>query len=421
MTPVVPQPDDGDLWGTNPTECPECGRESCEGHDTPPETPPDAPASPRLVARSAAEVMTDPRRIEILALDVTQIPRPSWRRLDAADLPNWPCEPLRPIVDGILARGNLGCIVAETQTGKTLLGLYLARKFLDKGLLFGKFKITPVQRVMYFVLEDPPRRIQERLLDTSPEFPALPDRGRLVCHTAPGFSLADESMWHWFEECIATDRPDVVFIDTYQKATPGINSFDDAVQSPLLHKLADLTRRLDITILIIDHVRKRPTGANRASITIDDLKGTGGKAQNCDVVILMERTKNRQGITFQSFSKDFDVPVRIELRVAARGSPEAMKFTYVQDVTPALGNRSRGRARILTYERILDALPTDVGHSTSTIAKNCGVSTATMRRELARLLEQRKVVHNGRNGRGRLYRRNDTGIADNGADAGTAQ
>ena len=353
------------------------------------------------------------------ALDAMQVPRPWWQRLDVANLDDWDCEPLHPIIDGILARGNLCSLVAETQTGKTLLSLYLARRLLAGGKLFGRFQITPVKRVMYLMLEDPVRRLQERLLDTDHEFPERPSPGALIFHAAPGFSLADDRMWQWLEGCIGAGRPDVVFIDTYQKATSGITSFDDKEQSPLLHKLADLTRRLGITIIVIDHVRKRPVGKGRRAITIDDLKGTGGKAQNCDVVILMERTKNREGIVFQSFSKDFDVPVRIELRVAPRGSREAMKFTYVEDVKAEPGRGGRGRARVLTDEAVLSAFTEWC--STTPAAKTCGVSTATMRRELKRLEGDGKVVHNGKKSRNSRYRRADadtTGIGEDSTSLG---
>src|SRR5262245_47940973 len=93
------------------------------------------------------------------------VPPPYWRDYDLADLGTWDCEPLVPIVDGIIARGNLVYIAAETQTGKTLLGLYLAQRILARGDLFGKYPITPVQTVWYLVLEDPARRVQDRLLD----------------------------------------------------------------------------------------------------------------------------------------------------------------------------------------------------------------------------------------------------------------
>lgn len=91
----------------------------------------------------------------------------------------------------------------------------------------------------------------------------------------------------------------------------------------------------------------------RPEVTIDDLKGTGGKAQNADCVILMERTTDRKQIRFQSFSKDFDNPVRILLNVAPRGSKEP-KFTYAGDLD-ALGQASSKKAEA-AKRSILDAM-----------------------------------------------------------------
>jgi hypothetical protein len=105
-------------------------------------------------------------------------------------------------------------------------------------------------------------------------------------------------------------------------ATPGISSFDDEQQSEILHKLSDLTRKLHVTLIIIDHVRKHPGPGRRAELSIDDIKGTGGKAQNADCVILMQRTPDKKQIKFQCFSKDFEQPVRILINVAPKGSKD---------------------------------------------------------------------------------------------------
>ena len=83
----------------------------------------------------------------------------------------------------------------------------------------------------------------------------------------------------------------MVFLDTYQKATPGLNSFDDAAQSHLLHRLLDLTRRRGLTLLVNDHLRKQPAqGKRRQQISKEEIKGTGGKVANTDCVILLART-----------------------------------------------------------------------------------------------------------------------------------
>jgi putative DNA primase/helicase len=267
-----------------------------------------------------------------------------WKVLDVAYVREWECASMSPIVDGWLARGNLGFIAAQSQTGKTLFGLYLFRKLLHGGKLFGRYEITPVDRLGYFLLEDPDRRAQDRILDTEHEFAESPlAPGRFFVHVTAGFTLTDPRMFEWMERVIVTDKLDIVALDTYQKATPGISSFDDEKQGEVLHKLASLTRKLGITILVMDHFRKEGNGggkAKRRELTIDDLKGTGGKAQNADVVVLLERTADRKQIKFQAFSKDFDNPIRMLLNVAPKGSKEP-KFMYVADLD-ALGVRPHG-------------------------------------------------------------------------------
>jgi len=285
-------------------------------------------------------------------------------------------------------------VAAETQTGKTLLFLYVARLLMAGGALFGKFAVTPVDRLLYFVLEDPDRRIHDRLLDISHEFPAAPlDPERCIFQVAPGFALTDDKMWQWFEQVITTERRSVVCLDTYQKATPGINSFDDEEQSLILHKLADVTRRLGITLVILDHVRKQGGGTKRrGDLSIDDIKGTGGKAQNADCVILLERTPDKKQIKFQAFSKDFDQPVRILVNVAPRGSA-GPKFTYAADLEQ-LGAGARDR-RAERKQKMLDAMKPGVWVSAPGLAKAVGYGRATVHRYLQEAVKDGLVEEEG--------------------------
>jgi len=59
---------------------------------------------------------------------------------------------------------------------------------------------------------------------------------------APGLNLAAD--WQHLEELILAQRFEVVFVDTYQRGTPGITSFDDEKQSLILHRLANLPERM---------------------------------------------------------------------------------------------------------------------------------------------------------------------------------
>jgi hypothetical protein len=189
-----------------------------------------------------------------------------WRWLDVADRQNWQCTPLVWTVQDLVAQGNFVIVAAETQTGKTLFGLFLAHSILNPGELFGRLPISPVQRVLYMGLEDPDRRFDARLADIEHTFPKV-EPGRFIVHTAPDFKLTDESMVAYLEDLIVTHQFALVFIDTYQKATPGLTSFDDEKQAVILHRLANLTRKLGVTIVVLDHVRKRQNGTRRTDLT----------------------------------------------------------------------------------------------------------------------------------------------------------
>jgi RecA-family ATPase len=49
---------------------------------------------------------------------------------------------------GLIARGNCVYVAAASQTGKTLLGVYLARKLVTGGKLFDRYAITPVEHLL---------------------------------------------------------------------------------------------------------------------------------------------------------------------------------------------------------------------------------------------------------------------------------
>ena len=370
-------------------------------HDGPPASDHGRDISHWLETHTIAELKA--RAAETPIWTPTSPAMPShWQRLDLAELATWPCEPLRPIVDQLFALGNLVYLAAESQTGKSLLALYVAQMCLHGGRLFDRFTVTPINHLMYAVLEDPARRIHDRLLDMQRSFPTPLARARCLFYVAPGFTLTEDRFWQWFEHTIVSERHQLVILDTYQKATPGLESFDDKAQGPILHRLSEMTRRLNVTIVVIDHLRKQPSGAyrRRGDVGLDDIKGSGGKAQNADTVILLARTPDRRDIRFQCFSKDFDDPARLLLRVAPKGSPDR-KFTCIGDLD-ALGSDARARGAA-TRQRVLEAMPLSDWISVPDLATRLGLSRSAVIRHVRPLLEDGQVLSNEAPSRYRRY------------------
>ena len=334
-------------------------------------------------------------------------PPAHWQMLDAAKLREWICAPLIWIVEGIVARGNLVFVAAESQCGKTLIGLYIALMMLRGGKLFGEFPINPVNKVLYLVLEDPARRIKDRLLDMQREGDPAIEEGCLVFHVAPGLAISDDLHFKYLEDLIQREGFDVVFLDTYQRATPGVDSSNDERQSLILHKIADLTRKLGVTLWVHDHFRKTLGGQKRRVPNLNDIKGTGGKAQNADAFLLMDRTGSR--LRIQGSSKDSDKPIGFYVDIAPQGVTDQPKFTYAGTIEE-LAETSRDK-KAKNIESVRKALE-EAGDwaKCEAIAGKVGLSPSTVARHLDTLINDGLAERMGR-GKNTMYRFKGSGFS----------
>ena len=258
---------------------------------------------------------------------------------DIYNVKDWKVSPLEAIIPGFFARGQLISVSGQTQANKSLLALYLAWKCVDGGEVFGRYPADPVQKALYHVLEDPVRRVKARLLDMADEFDGFPPQGRLrfsfnellLYDPDAGPDRTPYSGLQNLEDRIRQEHLDIVFIDTFQRATPGVESFNDRIQAPIWHRLAKITRTTGATVITLDHFRKQPAGNHKgSSVGLDEVKGSGTKLQNCDGVILLEREGNNQ-LKLWAMNKDFDDHIGILLEVSGIGEG-GPKFTFIEDL-----------------------------------------------------------------------------------------
>jgi 5S rRNA maturation endonuclease (ribonuclease M5) len=323
-----------------------------------------------------------------------------WEILDVAEVEKWQCTPLEWIIEHIVAKGNLVFVAADSQCGKTLLALYIVLKILTGGLLFDRFRIYPVKRVLYLLLEDPSRRAKQRILDMRQKIRVK--LGQFMVYVAPGFSLVDDAHMAWLKQFIIEGQFDFVVLDTYQKATPGISSFDDTTQGPILHRLANLTRKANVTLWIHDHYRKEGGGKKRRELDLNSLKGTGGKPQNADAFILMERHGDRINVLVSS--KDSDQKPRFTLRVSPEGSDEE-KFQWAGDLEDASNDmKATGRMNRMAVYKAVKTIWT----SKSEVKAVTCLADSTVNDHLAALCKDGKIQKTGTN-RSTRYRRPSDG------------
>jgi len=325
------------------------------------------------------------------------VPQEYWQLYDVANIHDWECPKLEPVIDGILAKGNLCWIAAETQTGKTLFMLWVCLQLLHKGMLFGKYAITPINRILYVGCEDPARRFKARLLDMAP---SAIEAGRFQVFVAPGLSIADKLCFLFLEKMIEDGGFDLVVIDTFQAATMGISSFDDEKLSVVIRHLLNITRRLGTTIIINDHFRKTANHKKRIDLDFNDVKGSGGKLQNADVFLLMDRQDGQLRISGKS--KDWDKQIGFLLDIAPQGSQCAEKFVFAGDLD-LLRAKSKEKAEA-TRTSVREAVGAD-WISAKDAAKKAGVKERTAQGYLKKLVDAGELESNGKQ-RGCLYRRN---------------
>jgi hypothetical protein len=306
--------------------------------------------------------------------------------MDVRDVDRWEVKPLRPLVGGMIAQGTFVFVAGASQARKSLLFLYLARLMAQGGRFLDRFEVTPAGRVAYLVLEDPDRRVKERLLETDSEFEARPDPEAFLCLVAPDLVLTEDETADWLEGEIVRREIKVLIVDTYQKATPGVSSFDDEKQSLVLHRLAGLTRRLDTTVIVLDHVRKESGNRKRTELSFDDIKGTGGKMQNADTVVLIDRDADDR-LRFRARSKDWDSEVAMMIEVAGKGA-DPPKFVYAGDIEDlAGGQKEKGRR---TRRKVFEAMTPGEWMAAEDV-KVAGVDPRTVRRWLNDLAEAGEV------------------------------
>lgn len=329
-----------------------------------------------------------------------------WLTLDGGRPESWDCPPIRWAANGFVVRGSLVVLASESQAGKTLLMLDTCRHLLIGGKLYGYFDIDPLNRIFYLVLEDPPRRCKSRLIDSTREGEPTIAPGRLDMAFWPGFSLSDEGHFSLLEGTIEREHYDMVVLDTFGRATPGILSYDDEKLSIILHRLLAMTRKYDVILWINDHLRKAlDKGRAKRELSQADVKGTGAKIQNSDAYYLLSRDGSRLQIT--GSCKDRDSKVGFLLDVAREGDRSVPKFSYSGDLQQMAGDMVQ--LGEMNRKRVLEAVLANDWITRAQIASMTGMKDATVKNHIAKLIESGLVHSNGQKGKAIRYQ-SATGI-----------
>jgi len=185
-------------------------------------------------------------------------------------------------VPGVLPEG-LTVLAGSPKAGKSWLALNIADAVSKGGRALGKVPVDAGE-VLYMALEDPPRRLQERIGIILGDAPAS---GRLHLATeCPRFPDAFDRIDRWM-----TRHPHarLVIVDVFAKVRPLTNGKGDlymadyAAVSPL-KALADAH---GVAVVLLHHTRK-----SGSEDFLETVSGTHGIAGAADTILVLKRARN---------------------------------------------------------------------------------------------------------------------------------
>jgi len=192
---------------------------------------------------------------------------------------------------------GLTILAGKPKVGKSWLALQIAQAVAAGGRALG----YAVQRgpVLYLALEDPPRRLQTRMLaqhwpvGTEADFLTLGD------YAAQVGDLSGEGAERLAQQ-VQQEAYRLVVIDTLSRAIFGDQN-DVAVMTAALTPIQETAHELDIAVLLIDHHRKSfGTDAD----AVGDILGSTAKGAMCDTAWGLYRERGKGGAKLQVIGRD---------------------------------------------------------------------------------------------------------------------
>lgn len=204
-----------------------------------------------------------------LTVDVDDSDRMVWshRQLLHANLP-----PLEYVIEGLVVDAGLTLLGGKKKTGKSWMALQMAQTVAEGEPFLGR--PTTQGSVIYFALEDGPRRLSHRLNSTHAA-EDLPIRYRLKMISLDGGNVDD------IEKVIEMECPRLVIIDTLAAAKSG--KADENAAGPMAditNALRRVAQRCGVAIVLVVHHGKRLTGN-----VGDDVRGSSASAAAADVIL----------------------------------------------------------------------------------------------------------------------------------------
>lgn len=271
------------------------------------------------------------------------------------------------LVDDLIAKGHLVILGGRPKSGKSWLGLQLA-KCIDTGADFLGRETTKA-KVLYYALEDGERRVQARAkaIDWQPQSAA-------VLFTIPYLDDGQGGYGPGVGEIAnyASDY-DLIIVDTLIAAMSGrTDERDNSAMGKLINALAYVAHKGDKAIVVVHHTGK---AANPDDI-FATFRGASAIRGAYDVGLILERKPGEREAILHTESRDLDIR-----NMTLRQADDGAGWVYMGDAYEL--EKIRAGRKVL--EALLEHDASGEGMTAKQIAEIRKVTEATIGRQLARL------------------------------------
>jgi hypothetical protein len=283
--------------------------------------------------------------------------------------------PVRYVIPGLLPEG-LALLAGKPKFGKSYAALDLCIAVSTGGMALGVVQCEAGD-ALYCALEDPERRLRDRIREMLPLGEDMPERLFIetVASRLDGGLIVDLKGWLF-------DHPDarLIVLDTLARIKPDSSGratlYDEDARG--LTPLHELTRdHPGVAVVIIHHTRKM-----EADDCFDTISGSTGLTGICDTLMVLAR--HGEGAKLSGQGRDIEGFEKALTRNALTGS---WRITGDAKQLAKTGER----------QALLDVLAEADGEAlrTSTIAKGAGVSETSASHRLKSLLKEGLIVRAG--------------------------
>lgn len=217
-------------------------------------------------------------------------------------------------------------IAGRPKIGKSLMALDLALSIASGGYFLNRQ--CKQGKVLFFALEDHPRRIQLRLKQFDAKTTQNIGFGFEYKYSPANLIL--------LQEVIRDEGINLVVIDTFSRFFPEADQNDHIQMVDALGNISKLAQDMNISMIMIDHHRKQQLGYSNDPI--EDLFGSTGKSSQIDSCLGLYKDGGEYNYSLKIVSRDnYDNDLKLVL------NPTDLRFRLMDDPNKIDSNSRKGK------------------------------------------------------------------------------